>query len=150
MVKDEIALAEMIMSKPKIAMGHDAAKQIMGGGNTGPTLQPTGIVEEITERDVKAPMQRPQVTKQFTQGVRRDIAEADRIMGKAPAPLTEDMGFEQAVENLFECVNAINSQMDEYAGSAGRVSRKMEEKWQSVVKALQGFELYYDRTMQRL
>lgn len=148
-VKDEIDIANMIMNKPRVHMGHDAAKHIPGGSSTGPSFQPQQMAEEITVQDVRRPPTKPQITRQEAVQVQRDMAVAGKIMGNQQQ-LTEDVGFEQAVENLFESVNTINRSIDVYANTAGRVSQRMVEKWDNAIRALKDFELYYDRTMNRM
>lgn len=153
-VQDEIEIANSLLRGPKIPMDMQACKSIGGGSQTGPSSipMPSLKMEEVTKRDIQRPRQsNTPISARAKTDIQRDLMESQRIMGvnqTSRQELTEDLGFDGSVERLFECINAIDSQIEEY--STSRVGQKMLEQWEALKPRFQRFELYFDRTMSKL
>jgi len=155
-VKDEIDIANMIMAKPKIRMnaGEKQPAQCIGGASkTGPNSEiATGqlMAEEVKMSDLR-PQRRAKPS--LSNDRKNELKEAMRrshLHNTRQEPITEDMGFEESVESLFEAVNNIELGIEEIGSQTGRVGRKMVEEWDMLLKRLKRFELYYDRAMSKL
>lgn len=157
-VKDEVSIVMDILKKPKIALGYDAAKSIAGMGSSA-TITPMserGNVAELSESDRinNGTKFRPKLNDADVRSIKEDSNSALSIMGiKNTAGERRSSGpvsLEEGVDSLFGDINQIDDQIKELAGKTGRVGAKMLEHWEGLMKRAKAFEVYYDRSMQRL